>query len=295
MRFSVVVPTFNRADVLRRFLEAIAAQTHRDFEVIVVDDGSADRTAQVAQSFPFVKYLQQAHHGTAKLLNVGWRHAAGDVVLTSDDDCIGPPNWLESLAAGFRRYPQVVAVGTYAAPPEHLLATNRFARYDDWEWRHYGGRLTEYVGGEETPTAGLVAYKRAALEAVGGFNESLFMAGAHDHDIKQRLTARGYKFAYLPIKIDHWKPFTAPSFHGQHIGRGRAVVRYELARRGRGPGYVRIGLRALARMARLLKNLVAMPDKSLAWTIFEAEWFNCIGQFQEQTALRREARRAKQP
>ena len=285
MRFSVVIPTFNRADVLRRFLEAMATQTHRDFEVIVVDDGSTDRTAEVAQSFPFVKYLRQAHHGTAKLLNVGWHHATGDVVLTSDDDCIGPPNWLESLADGFRRYPQVVAVGTYAAPPDHLLTTNRFARYDNWEWRHYGGRLAEYVGGAETPTAGLVAYRRAALEAVGGFDENLLMVGAHDHDMKQRLTERGYLFAYLPLKIDHYKEFTALSFRKQHIGRGRAEFRYQSTAANRIPGYGRILLRFAKQVAVLLKNLIGISDKSLAWTIFEARWFNCIGQLQERAAL----------
>jgi len=287
VRFSVVVPTYNRAEVLRKFLEAFARQTFKDFEVIVVDDGSTDHTKQVAQLFPFVKYLEQPHQGTAHLLNVGWQHASGELILTSDDDCIGPPNWLQALLDGFQRYPQAVAVGTYAAPPDHLLATNRFARYDDWEWRYYGGRLTEYIGGMETPTAGLVAYKRSALEGAGGFCEDLFMAGAHDHDIKQRLTAQGHRFVYLPLKVDHYKDFTRPSFRRQHIGRGHAAYRYQMATTGHAPGYMRIALRFVKQIALLVKNLVAMRDNSLAWTIFEARWFQCIGQWQERTTYAR--------
>src|SRR3990172_2063741 len=289
MRFSVVISTHNRADILRKVLAALATQTYSDYEVVLVDDGSIDHTGEVAMSFPIVRYIPQPHQASPRLFNVGWRNATGDIILMSDDDYVSPSNLIERLADGFRRYPEDVAVGGYATPPDALIPINRFARYDDWEWRFYGGRLTEYVGGVETPTAGAVAYRRSVLEEVGGFDENLLITGSHDYDIKKRLTARGYKFVYLPIKIDHHKLFTAPSFHGQHIGRGRAVVRYELAKQGRGPGFVRIGLRALKRTAHLIKNLVAMPDKALAWTIFEAEWFNCIGQFQEQLALRREA------
>lgn len=289
MKFSVIVPTYNRAPILYLFLQAMADQTMHDFEVVVVDDGSTDDTRQVAQSFHFVKYLEQPHQGTASLLNVGWRHSSGELILTSDDDCIGPPNWLATLADGFHRYPQVVAVGTYAAPPQHLLGTNRFASYDVWEWKRYGGQLAEYVGGAETPTAGLVAYKREALEAVNGFDENLIMAGAHDHDIKLRLTARGYKFAYLPLKIDHYKEYTARSFWRQHIGRGRAAMRYEIVTTGHGPGHVRIGLRAIKQIAHLARNLFVMPDKALAWTIFQANWAHCAGQWQEQSAAKSQA------
>ena len=294
MRFSVVISTYNRADIVRKVLAALAAQTYTDYEVVLVDDGSTDNTREVAMSYPIVRYMRQPHQASPRLFNIGWRSATGDIILMSDDDYVSPPNLIEGLADGFRRYPEAVAVGGYACPPDELMATNRFARYDDWEWRFYGGRLAEYVGGAETPTAGAVAYRRSALEEIGGFDENLLITGSHDYDIKQRLTARGYKFVYLPIKIDHYKLFTAHSFHGQHIGRGRAVARYEFVKQGRGPGLVRIGLRVLKRAARLIKHLVTMRDKALAWTIFEAEWFNCIGQYQEQATLRQDTPHAKQ-
>lgn len=285
MKFSIVIATYNRADTLRLVLDALADQTYPDYEVVVVDDGSTDQTPIIAQSFPFVHYIEQPHQASPRLFNVGWRDARGDIILMSDDDYVSPPHLLSSLADAFRRHPEVAAVGCHATPPDHLIATNRFARYDEWEWRFHGGRLMEYIGGAETPTAGAVAYKRSVLEEVGGFTENLLITGAHDHDIKQRLTARGYKFAYIPIKIDHYRAFTQPSFQQQHIGRGRAVTRYELVTKGKRPGYARIVLRALKRTLVLLKNLIVMPDKTLAWTIFEAGWFNCAGQWQEQKAL----------
>jgi glycosyltransferase involved in cell wall biosynthesis len=286
MKFSVVVPTYNRADILRMFLEAFAVQTCQDFEVIVVDDGSTDHTPQVAKNFPFVQYLRQLHQGTAKLINVGWRHASGELILTTDDDCIGPPNWLEVLADGFRRYPHAVAIGTYATPPDHLIATNRFARYDEWEWHYYGGQHQEYIGGAETPTAGLVAYKRHVLEEVNGFNENLPMSGAHDRDIKERLTALGHRFVFLPLKIEHYKEYTRASFQRQHIGRGRAAARYQWSTTGHMPGYPHIFLRFAKRVFLLLKNLMTMHHKTLAWTIFEARWSDCIGQLREKAEHR---------
>jgi glycosyltransferase involved in cell wall biosynthesis len=289
MKFSVIVPTYNRADTLRLFLEAFARQTYPDFEVIVVDDGSTDHTREVARAFTFVKYLEEPHHGTARLINVGWRNSSGELILTTDDDCIGPPNWLATLADGFRRYPQAVAVGVYAGPPDALLATNRYARYDNWEWRYHGGRLTEYAGGIETPTAGLVAYQRQVLEEVNGFNENLVMTGAHDHDMKRRLTAQGYQFVYLPVKINHHKEYTTRSFRQQHQGRGQAAVRYEVATKGHGPGYLRIALRFGKQIALLAKNLANLADTSLAWTIFEAGWSNCVGQLQARSTPARQS------
>lgn len=290
MKFSVVIPTFNRAQVLRKCLDALAAQTHADYDVIVVNDGSTDETERVVQSYPFARCINQPHQGGAHLLNVGWRNGTGDMILMTDDDCIGPPNWLAALEEGIRRYPAAIAVGSYAGPPDAMIITNRFARYDDWEWKIHGGKLTEYIGGAETPTAGLVAYRRAALEAVNGFNEKLMMAGAHDHDIKQRLAARGYKFLYLPLKIEHHKPYSADSFYQQHIGRGRAAFRYECQSLGKNPSYFRLALRALKQVFVLIKHLVVMRDMALVWTIFQAGWFNCIGQWREKGAQGRRGR-----
>lgn len=281
MRFSVVIPTYNRAEKLRLCLNGFAQQTFSDYEVIVVDDGSIDHTRDVAERYGFVKYVRREHSGTATLLNAGWRESAGEFILMTDDDCVGPSNWLMNLADGFARYPDVVAAGSYAAPPVGLPESNRFARFDEWELHSLKSLNREYIGGPETPTAGLVAYRRWALEEVGGFRENLMMAGAHDHDVKQRLTSLGYQYLFLPLKIDHHRDYDASSFRRQHMGRGRAFIRYQISTGKENPSRLRVLGRLLKKTASFPKDLVKTRDLTLAFTIFQSGIYHCVGQWKE--------------
>src|SRR5437764_138198 len=123
MRFSVVIPTFNRQATLHQTLKAIEAQDALSFEVIVVDDGSTDGTKEaVTSEFPSVQYIQQENQGPAAARNTGIRAVAGDIVVFTDDDCVPPPDWLSRLANGYARYPEVAGVGGYLEAPDNVLA-----------------------------------------------------------------------------------------------------------------------------------------------------------------------------
>src|SRR5688572_297385 len=98
---SVVIPTHNRAGRLAAQLESLRAQTTRDFEVIVVDDGSRDGTpevlaAQIARGgFDLRAIRHDAPQGPATARNAGWQAARAPLVAFTDDDCISHPGWLE--------------------------------------------------------------------------------------------------------------------------------------------------------------------------------------------------------
>jgi glucosyl-dolichyl phosphate glucuronosyltransferase len=112
---SVIVPTRNRAPVLRACLQSLAAQTMpaERFEVIVVDNGSSDDTAAVARAFDGPLRLRLLHEPEPGLhigRHAGWRAAQSDVLMFADDDIEAEPGWVEAVAAAFDD-PAVALVG----------------------------------------------------------------------------------------------------------------------------------------------------------------------------------------
>ncbi len=212
MRISLVIPTHNRKDTLRRCLATAASQDYPDCEIIVVDDGSADGTGEMVQrEFPQVHYIrQERNRGPAAARNQGIEAATGEMIAFTDDDCLLPPDFLSRLADGYRRYPEAAGVGGYLEAPEELLQTNPFARYEAYvTHRIYHAGAEEYLGGFECPAGGTnsMSYRKAALLEVGGFDESFPYAAGEDADLKWRVVQRGYRLLYVPVKVVHLQPY----------------------------------------------------------------------------------------
>jgi len=110
---SVVIPTYNRAEVVRASIESVLAQTHRNIEVIVVDDGSRDHTRQVVESYGDpVRYVYQANAGVSAARNTGFVHARGEFVALLDSDDQFLPWKLEAQLRVLERHPEVGMVWT---------------------------------------------------------------------------------------------------------------------------------------------------------------------------------------
>ena len=112
LKFSLIIPTYNYADYLSRALESALAQPGEDYEIVVVDDGSADRTAQIVQSCQKnydreLRYCFQAHRGLAAARNYGVRNSTGAFLLFFDADDTLLPNALERLRAVVAAEPEV--------------------------------------------------------------------------------------------------------------------------------------------------------------------------------------------
>lgn len=127
MRIAVVVTTYNRPDALAAVLAGYGAQSDRDFELIVADDGSTDATREVVADFsrrlPFaVKHLWQEDHGfrAAAIRNRAAACTAADYILFSDGDCIPPRR--------FVHYHRVLAEPGYFVAGNRILLTERFTR-----------------------------------------------------------------------------------------------------------------------------------------------------------------------
>ena len=197
---SVVLATYNRADQLRRCLDALARQTQAttDYEVVVVDDGSSDGTAEFLATYrpPFaLRVIHQPNAGQCAALNRGVTEAQGRICIFLDDDVVVSPRFVAEHLRPHRERNDVVGIGqmTLTLPAQ----AGWFARAFGREWReHYAG-LNE--GREPTWRdcyGGNMSVDRAICLAVGGFDASL--RRAYDIELAYRLERHGCSFAYLP-------------------------------------------------------------------------------------------------
>lgn len=230
MKLSVVVPTFNRKDMLRRCLTALAAQDYPDYEVLVVDGGKDGTDEMMACEFPRFRYLREERSGPSVARNVGVVQATGEIIVFTDDDNVVPPDWLSRYADGYRRHPEITSAAGRCEPPAEVWRQNVFARHELWTtWYAYG--LTpdraEYIGGGlDVPGAtNNVSYRRAALLAVNGFSTNFksHMAG-EERELRERLCAHGYTaYLYLPLRVLHLRRYSLKDFVTQSLETGLGV------------------------------------------------------------------------
>lgn len=183
MRVSVVVPTYRRADLLDRCLEALAAQEldPAEFEVVVADDAASEATRRQVEQWsgrttvPLRYVAPTGTHGPAAARNAGWRAARGAIIAFTDDDCQPDPRWLTEGSAA-------LADGAAAASGRVVVPLPQ--RPTDYERDAAGLEAAEFV------TANCFV-RRDVLEAVGGFDERYEAAWREDSDLHFALLARG--------------------------------------------------------------------------------------------------------
>jgi glycosyltransferase involved in cell wall biosynthesis len=196
---SVIVPTYNRCDLLAGLLRSLAIQTMAAdrWELIVVDDGSTDGTRemleQAARGWPTSFTALHRHHlRTAIVRNAGAERASGRVLLFLDDDMVATP---ELIAAHERCHtdPQLAVLGRIIAPPE------RRDPWTIWDDEQLGLLANSLRGGQRVPGprdlyGGNCSIAAELFGSVGGFNAST--ERAEDFDLGYRLAAAGARFVY---------------------------------------------------------------------------------------------------
>lgn len=228
MSATIVIPTYERPMKLKQTFDSVCTQTVDEYEIIVVDDGSVseeqDTVLDQYGTKDNIRVLRQENAGPAAARNRGWRAANGEFVLFTDDDCIVPNDWVESLVAAFE--PGIAAVGGKLVPNQELLQTSRFAQAhqlrDQINYSEPDKPVSGHDGLNVAGTAN-VAYRRSVLDEVGGFDESFPLAAGEDADLKRRVIAAGYKMKYVPIAVRHNDEYRLKSFISRAIRSGEGT------------------------------------------------------------------------
>jgi GT2 family glycosyltransferase len=222
-RFSVIVPAYNSEGTIEQCLGALAGQSLQkdEYEVIVVDDGSTDGTADIIKRFP-VRYIYQPNAGPAAARNRGAREAQGEIILFTDSDCVPESTWVEEMARPFEDAGVSAVKGAYRTSQKSLTA--RFAQVE-FEERFEMLKRAESIDMVDTYSA---AFRRDVFRGAEGFDESFHVANNEDTDLSYRLSSAGHRMVFNPDAIVyHLKhPDTLWKYARQKFWRGywRMVV-----------------------------------------------------------------------
>ncbi len=188
---SFVVPVHNGAACLDETLASIAAQRDgRPFEIVVVDDGSTDGSAALLESVAdryHLTLVRGPYRGAAAAMNAGAQRASHPIVCQVDQDVRLERGWMTPLVEALEDATVAAAQGRYVADSGGSF----FARVMGLDLEQRYARLDRHP---DHVCTGNTAYRAAALQAVGGFDETL--GYGYDNDVSYRLQAAGYRLAF---------------------------------------------------------------------------------------------------
>jgi glycosyltransferase involved in cell wall biosynthesis len=179
---SVIIPCYNQGQFLGEAIESTLAQTHPYVEIIVVDDGSMDQTAEVATHYPSVRRISQTNQGLAAARNTGLRQSTGSYLVFLDaDDRLLPG----ALATGLR-YLGAHSDCMFVSGHHRLIARDGSILRESVQEPIDDDRYAQLLRGNYIAMHATVMYRRAVFAAVGQFDESL--QACEDYDLFFRIT-----------------------------------------------------------------------------------------------------------
>ena len=210
---SIIIPHLNGRHHLDDCFQSLRRQTWRDFEVLLVDNGSTDGTQDyVAESYPEVRLIQlPQNQGFTGACNAGWQAAQGDIIILLNNDTEADPAWLAEVMAAFARHPRAGSVASKMRlfdRRDHLHTAGDFYRLDGIPgnrgvWQADVGQFDQ----EEmvfSACGGSSAYRRAMLEEIGFLDDDFFFS-CEDVDVGWRVNLAGWEVWYAPTAVIYHK------------------------------------------------------------------------------------------
>lgn len=214
---SVVICAYNAERTMRACLESLRAIDYPNFEVVIVDDGSRDRTAEVAAEFPEFRLVRQPNRGLSIARNVGLHAARGEIVAYTDSDCVVDPHWLTLMVNAMVEGDMDGCGGPNYAPPEEGRIEACVAAAPGAPCHV----LTAEDRAEHLAGCNMV-FRKSVLIALGGFDPQ-FTAAGDDVDICWRALESGFVLGFCPgAFVWHFRRNTISAYYGQQRGYGRA-------------------------------------------------------------------------
>ena len=183
MNVSVIIPTYNRKNLLKRALHSVSSQTFVPQEIIVVDDGSSDGTkGWVLEKFPYVRYIYQDNSGVSSARNAGIKEAKGSWIAFLDSDDEWMSNKLEQQKRVINSFQQAWLCHTNEIWVRNGVRVNQMKKH-----QKYGGNVFENCLDICRISPSSVLIKKEVFEMVGLFDESLKVC--EDYDLWLRITS----------------------------------------------------------------------------------------------------------
>lgn len=228
MKFSVIVPVYNRIDEVRDLLQSLSEQTCKDFEAVIVEDGSTARCDEVCSEymgFVDVKYYYKENEGRSIARNYGLERAEGDYFIFFDSDCVIPPDYFEVLSNKLTDTPLDCFGGPDAAH-DSFTPTQKAINYAMTSFLTTGGirggkmQLEKFV-----PRTFNMGFSRRVYDKVGGFREMF----SEDIDMSTRIRHAGFTIGLVrDAKVWHKRRVDFKKFFRQVYVFGMSRITLKL-------------------------------------------------------------------
>jgi glycosyltransferase involved in cell wall biosynthesis len=197
VQFSIIIPVYNRPDEVKELLESLSLQTHKDFEVLVVEDGSSIKCEDIANSYKTklaLSYHYKINEGRSLARNYGISKASGQYYIIFDSDCIIPENYLSIVHAFLKENPVDCFGGPDAAHPS-FTPVQKAISYSMTSFFTTGGlrgsskKITKFY-----PRSFNMGFNKKVMDATGGFPN---IPLAEDIELSFRIEKAGLKIALI--------------------------------------------------------------------------------------------------
>ncbi len=225
-RFSVIVPVYNRVDEVSDLMRSLDAQTSKDFEAVIVEDGSTEPCGDAVRAYPGVrsKYYYKENEGRSIARNYGMERAEGEYFIFFDSDCVIPPGYFEVLSRELDARPLDCFGGPDAAH-ESFSTTQKAISYAMTSLLTTGGIRGGKVSMEKfVPRTFNMGFSRRVYDKVGGFREMF----SEDIDMSTRIRQAGFSIGLIrPAYVYHKRRVDFVKFFRQvHVfGMSRITLR----------------------------------------------------------------------
>ena len=228
MRFSIIIPVYNRPQEVDELLESLCKQTFKDFEVVVVEDGSAEKCDSICDKYKgrlALNYYFKSNSGPGPSRNYGAERSQGEYLIILDSDVIVPENYLETVKTELDREPYDAFGGPDRAHPS-FSPIQKAINYSMTSFYTTGG----IRGGKKKmdkfyPRSFNLGIKKDVYEALGGFAP---MRYGEDIDLSTRIFKGGYSCRlFSEAFVYHKRRVKFSSFFRQvkHSGEARVVLK----------------------------------------------------------------------
>jgi len=225
MFFSVIIPLYNRPQEIKELLESLTLQTYKQFEVLVIEDGSKDDAEMIVRSFSDrldVKYFVKPNSGQGFTRNYGFERAKGDYFVIFDSDCLIPEDYFQIVNDSLNASWLDAYGGPDASHPSFTPVQKAISYSMTSPFTTGGIRGNKNGIGQFHPRSFNMGVSRAVWEKAGGF---IITRSAEDLEYSIRIHSLGFKIGLIPeAKVYHKRRTNFLQFYKQIHFFGRARI-----------------------------------------------------------------------